>query len=132
MVTNLRDAAEVRGSNISVSRFEEIVKQNAPNAPHGTVPNAPPQKEIPPYPSELSPLIQAGDLEWVDNLFVQDDTGEGIVDLNLAVVFDKAQFPEFAHEKIDSETRCSDHLRQHLLRYFGKRVVGMAWCAVTC
>jgi hypothetical protein len=32
---------------------------------------------------------------------VQDNTEEGIVDLNLAVVFDEAQFPEFVHEKID-------------------------------
>jgi hypothetical protein len=39
------------------------------------------------------------------NLFVQDDTEEGIVDLNLAVVLDKAQFPEFVHGKIDPGDR---------------------------
>jgi hypothetical protein len=32
---------------------------------------------------------------------VQDNTQEGIVDVDLAVVFDEAQFPEFVHEKID-------------------------------
>jgi hypothetical protein len=49
------------------------------------------------------------------NLFVQDDTEEGIVHLNLAVVLDEAQFPEFVHEEIDSGPRCANHLRQHLL-----------------
>jgi hypothetical protein len=49
------------------------------------------------------------------NLFVQDDSEEGIVHLNLAVVLDEAQFPEFVHEEIDSGPRCANHLRQHLL-----------------
>jgi len=61
---------------------------------------------------------------------VQDDTEEGIVDLNLAVVLDEAQFPEFVHEKIDSGARCANHLREHLLRYFGERFVRMARCAI--
>ena len=52
------------------------------------------------------------------------------MDLNLAVVFDEAQFPEFVHEKIDPGPRCANHLRQHLLRYFGKRFVRMARCAI--
>jgi hypothetical protein len=60
---------------------------------------------------------------------MQDDTEEGIVDLNLAVVLDEAQFPEFVHERIDSGARCANHLRQRLLRYFGKRFVRMARCA---
>ena len=53
---------------------------------------------------------------------MQDDTQEGIVDVDLAVavVVDEAQFPKFVHEKIDSRPRCADHLRQSLLRYFGK------------
>jgi hypothetical protein len=50
-----------------------------------------------------------------NQLFVQDDTEEGIVHLNLAVVLDEAQFPEFVHEEIDSGPRCANHLRQHLL-----------------
>ena len=64
--------------------------------------------------------------EPVRNLVVQDNTEEGIVDLNLAIVFDEAQFPEFVHEEIDPGTCCSNHLRQHLLRYFGERFVWMA------
>ncbi len=57
------------------------------------------------------------------NLFVQDNTEEGIVDLNLAIVLDEAQFPKFVHKEIDPGTCCSNHLRQHLLRYFGERFV---------
>ena len=61
-----------------------------------------------------------------NRILVQDNTQEGIVDLNLAIVLDEAQFPEFVREKIDPGPRCANHLRQHLLRYFGKRFVGMA------
>jgi hypothetical protein len=64
------------------------------------------------------------------NLVVQDNTQEGIVDLNLAIVLDEAQFLEFVHEKIDPGPRCANHLRQHLLRYFGKRFVRMARRAI--
>jgi hypothetical protein len=64
------------------------------------------------------------------NLFVQDDTEKGIVHLNLAVVLDEAQFPEFVHEEIDSGPRCANHLRQHLLRHLGKRFVSMARGAI--
>jgi hypothetical protein len=32
---------------------------------------------------------------------VQDNAQEGIVDVDLAVVLNKAKFPEFVHEKID-------------------------------
>jgi hypothetical protein len=64
------------------------------------------------------------------NSFVRDDTEEGIVHLNLAVVLDEAQFPEFVHEEIGSGPRCANHLRQHLLRHFGKRFVSMARGAI--
>ena len=64
------------------------------------------------------------------HLFVQDDTEEGIVDLDLAVVLDEAQFPEFVHEEIDPGPRCANHLRQRLLRYFGKRFVRMTRRAI--
>jgi len=37
-------------------------------------------------------------------LVVEDYAQERIVDVDLAVVLDKAQFPEFVHEKIDTGT----------------------------
>ena len=49
------------------------------------------------------------------NLVVQDNTQEGIVDVDLAVVCDEAQFLEFVHEQIDPGPRCADDLRQHFL-----------------
>jgi hypothetical protein len=50
------------------------------------------------------------------NLVVQDNTQEGFVDVDLAVVvLDEPQLPEFVHEKIDPRPGCADHLRQHLL-----------------
>jgi len=55
-------------------------------------------------------------------LLVQDNAQEGIIDVDLAVVLDEAQFPEFVHEKIDPGPRRANHLRQHLLRYFGQHL----------
>src|SRR5229473_3586795 len=63
-------------------------------------------------------------------LFVQDNPQEGIVDVDLAVVLDKAQSPEFVHEKIDAGPRCANHLGQHLLRYFGKHLLRLASRAI--
>src|SRR6266850_2825958 len=63
-------------------------------------------------------------------LLVQDHSQEGIVDLDLAVVLDEAEFPEFVHEEIDSRPRRANHLRQHPLRYFGKHLLRMASRAV--
>jgi hypothetical protein len=61
MVEALRDAAEYRGADLSVSQLKEIVSEYAPNAPH-TAPNAPHtvQPKTPPYPPELTPLIESG------------------------------------------------------------------------
>jgi hypothetical protein len=54
-------------------------------------------------------------------LVVQDDAAQGIVDVDLAVrVVDEVHRAEFVHEKIDSRPRGADHLRQRLLRRFGK------------
>ena len=64
------------------------------------------------------------------NSVVQDNTQERIVDVDLAVVLDEAEFPEFVHEKIDPRPRRANHLRQHLLRYFGKYLLRMAWRAI--
>jgi hypothetical protein len=66
------------------------------------------------------------------SLLVQDDTQEGIVDVNRAVVLDEAQFSELVHEKIDSRACCTDHLRQHLLRYLGKHSLRLVRRAITC
>ena len=49
------------------------------------------------------------------NLVVQDNAEEGIVDVDLPVVLDEAQSPEFVHEKIDPGPRCANHPRKHLL-----------------
>jgi hypothetical protein len=32
---------------------------------------------------------------------VQDNTQEGIVDVDLAIVFDEGRFPEFVHKEIN-------------------------------
>ena len=61
---------------------------------------------------------------------VQDNAQEGIVDVDFAVVPDEAQLPEFVHEKIDPRPRRADHLREHLLRYFGKHLLRLARCAI--
>ena len=49
------------------------------------------------------------------SLVVQDNTEEGRIYVEAAVVLDEAQFSEFIHEKIDARSRCPDHLRQSLL-----------------
>src|ERR1700676_2871357 len=61
---------------------------------------------------------------------VQHHAEEGIVDVDLAVVLDEAQFPEFVHEKIDAGPCCANHLRQHLLRNFGEHFLRLALRAV--
>src|SRR6267378_8501317 len=63
-------------------------------------------------------------------LLVQDNTQEGIVDVDLAVVLDESEFPEFVHEKIDPRPRCANHFRQHLLRYSGKHLLRLALRAI--
>ena len=50
--------------------------------------------------------------------------------MDLAVVLDEAQLPEFVHEKIDPGPRCANHPRQHLLRYSGKQLLRMARRAI--
>ena len=60
----------------------------------------------------------------------QHGTQERIFNMNPAVVFDEAQFPEFVHEQIDPRSRCADDLRQRLLRDFGKDIVFTARRAI--
>src|SRR6202521_4617454 len=64
------------------------------------------------------------------DLLVQDNTQEGSVDMEPAIVSNEAQFLEFIHEKIDPGARCPDHPRQHLLRYFGKHLFRVGLLAV--
>src|SRR6266852_5041535 len=63
-------------------------------------------------------------------LLAQDHAQEGIVDVDLAVVLDESEFPEFVHEKIDPGPRCANHLRQRLLRHFGKHFLRLASRAI--
>jgi hypothetical protein len=61
---------------------------------------------------------------------VQDNAQEGRIDVDLAVILNEAQFPEFVHEEIDSGVRCANHLGQHLLRHFGKYLLRLVLVAV--
>jgi hypothetical protein len=45
--------------------------------------------------------------------------------VDLAIVLDEAQFPEFVHEKTNPGARCANHSRQHLLGNFGKYLFGL-------
>ena len=54
------------------------------------------------------------------SLLVQDNTEEGIVYVDLAVVLDKTELSEFVHKHINSGPRCTNHFCQRLLRYFGE------------
>jgi hypothetical protein len=51
-------------------------------------------------------------------LIVQNDVQQGTVNLDMAVVINKAQFPKFVHEKTHARSRRADHLRQCLLADF--------------
>jgi hypothetical protein len=51
-------------------------------------------------------------------LFVQDHVQQGAMDFQLSVVFNKAQFAKFVHEKADARSGRADHLRQRFLAEF--------------
>jgi hypothetical protein len=61
---------------------------------------------------------------------VQHNAQERSNDLKAAIVFDETKFPEFVHEEIDARPRCANHLRKHLLRYFGKQLLSLAPFAI--
>src|SRR5450759_1402469 len=48
-------------------------------------------------------------------LFIQKDVEEGVVDPNLAVIFDEPQFPKAIHKKTHAGPGCPNHLRQDFL-----------------
>jgi hypothetical protein len=74
--------------------------------------------------SDLSRSMPLSDKRASWSLLVQDNTQEGFVDVDLAVVSDEALSPEFVHEKIYPRASCANHFRQHLLRYFGNHLLG--------
>src|ERR1700722_5897998 len=53
------------------------------------------------------------------SLLVQDNSQEGRIDVNTAVVGNEAQSPEFVHEEINSGPGRPNDFRQSLLRYLG-------------
>ena len=61
---------------------------------------------------------------------MQDNTQEGSVDMQPAIILNEAQFLEFIHEKIDPGTRCANHFRQRLLCYFGKHLLRLGFLAI--
>ena len=60
MVEALRDAGEYRGADLSISRLKVIVNTYAPNAPKGIQNTPHSELRTPPYPPELTPLIESG------------------------------------------------------------------------
>ena len=52
------------------------------------------------------------------------------MDMQSAIVTDEAEFPELCHEEIDALPRCTNHFREHLLRYFGKHFLRLGFLAV--
>src|SRR5450755_3688439 len=65
----------------------------------------------------------------VASLFLQKDVEKSVVDADLAVVFDEAQFSEAIHEKTDSGPGGADHLSQEFLADFGNYRLGFAFLA---
>src|SRR5208337_1149257 len=61
--------------------------------------------------------------------FLQKNVEEGVVNPNLAVIFDEAQFPEAIHKKTHSGPGCANHLSQCLLAYLSNHRLGFAFLA---
>jgi hypothetical protein len=59
MVERLQDAAEYRTSKVLASRFKQIVAKYAPDAPHRKEMPKSKSENLPPYPPELTPLIES-------------------------------------------------------------------------
>src|ERR1035438_443027 len=62
-------------------------------------------------------------------LFLQKDIEEGVVDANLAVVFDEAELAEAIHEKAHPGAGGADHLSQQFLADLGDHGFGFALLA---
>jgi hypothetical protein len=59
-------------------------------------------------------------------LFLQKNIEEGVVNPNLAVVFDEAQLSEAIHKEADSGSGCANHLRQDFLADLWNHRLGLA------
>ena len=62
-------------------------------------------------------------------LFLQKNIEERVVNPNLAVIFDEAQFSEAIHKKTHSRSCCANHLSQYLLADPGNHRLGFAFFA---
>ena len=65
-------------------------------------------------------------------LFVQNQIQQGFVNLDVAVVGDKSQFPKSIHEETDAGPRGSDHLGKCLLADFGEDRLRPSFVAIIC
>src|SRR6195256_4360175 len=65
-------------------------------------------------------------------LVVQNHVQQGIMDLQFSVVFDKAQFAEFVHEKAYARSGRADHLRQRFLTELSHDRLRPAFLAEIC
>ena len=59
----------------------------------------------------------------------REDIEEGVVNPNLAVIFDEAQFSEAIHEKTHAGSGCANHLSQYLLADLRNHRLGFAFLA---
>ena len=62
-------------------------------------------------------------------IIVQNDTQQRAVDLQVAIVIDEAQFPEFVHEMAHARTRRADHFSECLLADFRDDSLGFSLLA---
>jgi len=62
---------------------------------------------------------------------VENNVQQRAVDLQPAIVANKAQFSEPVHEEADPRAGCADHFRQHLLTDLGHYALGFAFLAKT-
>ena len=62
-------------------------------------------------------------------LFLQKNVEQRVVNSNLAVVFDEAQFPKAIHEKTHPGSGCADHLSQDFLADLRNHSFGFAFLA---
>jgi hypothetical protein len=89
------------------------------------------QDERSPYRSEsqISELLSAGS---DFRLLMQNQIQQGAMDLNVAVIFNKAQLPKLVHEEAHARPRGADHLRQRLLADFRQNGFGLAFLPEIC